>query len=190
MTIIVCGDWSDFHRFLPTVRGEGVGAATPEFGTVTYVTPKIKEMGFDAGEFLRHELSHAVLLQNAGLWKALRLTRQAWLLEGLAVLAGDQHAYGSRADLVKWTRAKSLLPLVATQPYTKPGFELRAAYLAWRYFNEWIIAERGRPLFQELIKAFIDQPANIEPAFARIYGEDLAAAVRRFESTVRSETAP
>src|SRR5215510_8573269 len=57
MTIIVCRSWADFHRFLPTVRGEGVGAATPEFGSVTYVTPKVQEMGFDPGEFVRHELS-------------------------------------------------------------------------------------------------------------------------------------
>ena len=185
MSIIVCRNWSDFHRFMPTMPGEGLGAATPEFGNVTYITPKIDEMNFDPREFIRHELSHAILLQNAGLWKALRFKQHPWLLEGLAVLAADQHAYGGRSELINLARGKSLVPLFQPQPYTKPGFDMRSAYVSWRYFLEWTISESGRAPFQQLITAFIDDPSSVESVFKRIYGEELETAVRRFEASLQ-----
>ena len=90
MTIIVCRNWFDFHRFLPTVRGEGIAAATPEYGTVIFITPKTREMQLDSGEFLRHELSHAVIHQNSTLRKSLQFKHAPWLFEGIAVLSANQ----------------------------------------------------------------------------------------------------
>jgi len=187
MTIIVCRSWSDFHRFLPTVPGESVGAATPEFGTVTYLTPKIQEMKFDPAEFIRHEMSHAVLEQNSTLWNSIRFKQSPWFLEGLAVLAGNQRAYGSWDDFERRIAQQDIEPLFSRQPYRTPGFDMRFAYLTWRYFLEWTTEKRGRAAIQQYMQGFMKRPQEAEQLFSEVYGEDLQTAVRSFEAAVRSK---
>ena len=188
VTIIVCRTWSDFHRFLPTVRGEGVGAATPEFGTVIYITPKVREMRFDPGEFVRHELSHAVLEQNATLWNSLHFKQTPWLLEGLGVLAADQKAYGTWDDFAGRARDTDLIPLFSAMPARRSGFDIRFAYLAWRYFLQWTIETRGRDAFQLFLQGFIGRPSDSQGLFRETYGVDVAGSVRQFEAAVRNGT--
>src|SRR4051812_14813290 len=85
VTVIACRSWEDFHRFLPQMRGNSFGAVTLVPGTVIYVTPKITEKGFDASEFLRHELSHAALNQSQSVWNGYKLAKHGWFFEGIAV---------------------------------------------------------------------------------------------------------
>lgn len=186
MTIIVCRDWSDFHRFMPAVRGEGVGAVTPEFGTVIYLTPRIRQMNFDAGEFLRHELSHAVLHQNAKFWDRLKFKDAPWLVEGLAVLSANQKAYGTWDSFIQRAREEDLTPFYESHVQGTPGFDIRFAYQTWRYFLEWTIETQGRAEFQEFLTRFLQRPTEAEVVFRETYGEDLLLSVRRFESAVRA----
>ena len=186
MTIIVCRDWADFHRFLPIVRGDGMGAATPEYGTVIFVTPKVQQMKFDINEFIRHELSHAVLDQSSNLLKSLQFKKAPWLFEGVAVLAARQNAYGTWDDFVTRVRKESLVPLFLRETWRTLGFDIRFAYSAWRYFLQWTIEIRGRPLFQKLLIGFMDHPAEAEQVFRDVYGRDLSIAVFQFDATVRA----
>jgi hypothetical protein len=185
MTIIVCRSWSDFHRFLPTIRGEGVGAATPEFGTVIYITPKVAQMGFDPGEFVRHELSHAVLEQNATLWNSLHFKQAPWFVEGLGVLSANQKAYGTWEEFVNRGREQTMEPLFSSPAGRTPGFDIRFAYQAWRYFLAWTVETRGRATFKRFMTGFIQRPTEATRLFREVYGEDLRAAVLRFEAAVR-----
>jgi hypothetical protein len=164
-----------------------VGAATPEFGTVTYLTPKIQEMRYDPAEFVRHELSHAVLDQNSTLWNSIQFKQSPWFLEGLAVLASDQKAYGTWDDFEKRMADQAIEPLFSRQPYQTPRFDLRFAYLAWRYFLEWSVETRGRGLLQQYMQEFIKRPKDAELLFREVYGDDLPTAVRSFDSAVRSK---
>jgi hypothetical protein len=186
MTIIVCRSWSDFHRFLPTVRGEGLGAATPEYGTVIFITPKTRERQLDSGEFLRHELSHAVIHQNSTLWKSLQFKRAPWLFEGIAVLSANQQAYGTWEDFERRMRMESIAPLFSTDARRTSKFDMRFAYLAWRYFLAWIIETRGRAPLQEVLTGFMQHPTEVERIFQHVYGENLEAAVSRFATKVRA----
>jgi len=186
MTIIVCRDWADFHRFLPIVRGDGMGAATPEYGTVIFVTPKVQQIKFDTSEFIRHELSHAVLDQSSNLWKSLQFKKAPWLFKGVAVLAARQNTYGTWDDFVTRVRTESLAPLFSHETWKARGFDIRFAYSAWRYFLQWTIDIRGRPLFQKLLLGFMDRPAEAEQVFRDVYGEDLSIAVFQFDATVRA----
>jgi hypothetical protein len=61
LKVIATANWDDFHRFSPLTPGRGIGAATFATGTVIFVSPKLAERGFDYGEFLRHEISHAIV---------------------------------------------------------------------------------------------------------------------------------
>src|SRR5216683_948286 len=60
------------------------------------------------------------------------------------------------------------------------GVDIRFAYSAWRYFLQWTIEIRGRPLFQKLLLDFMDYPAEAEQVFRDVYGEDLSIAVCAF----------
>jgi hypothetical protein len=81
--IITCRDWGDFARFVPTLRGRVVGAVTYDTGTVIFVTPKIAERHFYLAEFLRHELSRAVLHQNTTFWAGRGLNTWRYFLHYL-----------------------------------------------------------------------------------------------------------
>src|ERR1700694_4708225 len=70
------------------------------------------------------------------------------------------------------------------------GFDIRFAYSAWRYFLQWTIEIRGRPLFQKLLLGFMDRPAEAEQVFRDVYGEDLSIAVFQFDATVRAGSTP
>jgi len=185
MTIIVCRNWSDFHHFLPTIRGEGIGAATPEFGTVIYVTPKVEEMHFDSGEYVRHELSHAILEQNSSLWNSLHFKRAPWLFEGVAVLSAHQRAYGAWEEFLERVQSQSIQGMFSSESHRARGFDLRFGYQAWRYFLAWLIDTRGRKQFQELLTGFMKRPNEAERIFGEVYGEPLSSAVERFETMVR-----
>src|SRR2546422_845259 len=62
---------------------------------------KLKEGNFSLEEFLRHELSNALLSQHTTIPKSLKLTAQAWFSEGLAVSFSRQKAYLSQAEFIQ-----------------------------------------------------------------------------------------
>lgn len=184
--VIACRDWSDFHRMLPVIQGRGVGAATLETGTVIYVTPKLDEAHLDKREFLRHELSHAVLNQNASLWRSHRMGPHAWFYEGIAVACGAQQSYDSAEQFRAKARALDLTRVIGGRLATLPEpRDMRFLYPAWRYFLEYRIADGGRDKFQGLIDAFRADPDAIREDYQRIYGEPIEATVRRFQASLR-----
>lgn len=182
ITVVACRDWNDFHRFVPHVSGTAVGAVTLGTGTVIYVTPKIAEMHFDTGEFLRHELSHAALNQHQNLLNALRLVDQAWFMEGVAVLVGRQRSYISGAELAARAQHEDLWPVFDGSRQR----DMRLAYQAWRYFWVWRIAQSGRTPYLRLQEACISDPDGCRNDFQDVYGITLKEAVERYQSDLRS----
>lgn len=177
--IIVCASWTDCHRFMPLIRGEDLGAMTPEYGTVTYITPKVEQMRFDSGEFVRHELTHAVILQNST-WKSrFRFKLTPWLFEGLAVLAADQQAYGTKSDFIARAKDTDLWPLFESGRKTYP--DMRFVYRAWQFFLKWLIATQGRSRFQDFLTKCMDNPDTGDANFRLIYGKDLKSAVQEWQ---------
>jgi hypothetical protein len=110
ITVILCRNWDDFHRFMP---GTGrVGAVALDTGKVIYVAPRIAERGLDYAEFLRHEISHATLDQNQSLGQAHANSRAPWLFEGLAVSFGHQKAYATTQEFKAFVMARDLVPVI------------------------------------------------------------------------------
>ena len=181
LTVIACGSWEDFHRFVPHLRGRAVAAVTLLPGTVIYVTPKIDEKGLELAEFLRHELSHATLNQNQSAWNGYKMTQQQWFSEGLAVSFGRQRAYLSRDEFLAWARHRDLGPTIDPDQRTGKPTDIRFAYGAWRYFLEDLIATRGRDPFQRFLLACMNNPDHFRESFRREYDRGIAEAVRQFE---------
>jgi hypothetical protein len=182
LTVVACRDWSDFERFMPQYRKRNLGALTLATGTVIYVTPKLREKGFDTGEFLRHELSHAVLNQHQSLINAYRITGQEWFYEGSAVLVGKQRAYVSAAEFTESARHQELWQAFDGSPQ----HDMRFAYQSWRYFWDYEISTVGRNSYLQLQLKCMATPEACRSSFAEVYGTPLQQAVAKFQADIRT----
>jgi len=184
LTVIMTRDWDHFQRLLPHMRSRGLGAVTLATGTIIYITPRLEERGFDHGEFLRHEINHAVIHQNQGVISAYRMNELPWLLEGLAVSYGDQKAYLSREQfLIRVRRNPDLLPVI--DPARRAAStDMRFAYPVWRYFVEFLMEHYGRERFQTFLIACMNDPRLWRAHFQQSFAEPLDAAVHRYEGSL------
>jgi hypothetical protein len=172
--------WADFHRQAPWQRGP-VGAITLQTGTVIFVTPKLAEKHLDTGEFLRHELSHAILDQNMTLWRGHKMNQQSWLSEGLAVDFGRQRSYLSEEEFLSRAQTESLAPV-----FNGNNSDMCFNYLAWRYFLEHLIRTRGRDIFQDFLLRAMENPDDVRTVFPEFFGTTFDGAVSEFQAKVRA----
>jgi len=193
--IIVLRDWTDlvlqsaFHS-----RSHGLGAATLPTGTVIWVTPKLRERNLEPAPYLRHELSHAILQQNASLLESLRIGKVRWFSEGLANSSGDTLGCPVPPPLACQLTRDEFIARIRAAPLW-PAFDgretdMRVNYAAWRYFVEYMMRMRGRDVFQKYLLAFIQSPQDAGALFQRTFGIALPDAVGDFERQVRSGKAP
>jgi hypothetical protein len=183
--VILCRNWGDFQRFMPAMGR--VGAVTLDTGTAIYITPRIAEHGFDYGEFLRHEISHATVDQNQSLLEAHANRKAPWLFEGIAVSFGKQQAYASVAQFKAFVMARDLVPVVdpAKRRPDLPS-DMRYNYQVWRYFLEYLIDSYGRDRFQSLLLGVMRDPTASERVFSSVYGVSMPDEIRRFRAAVLS----
>jgi hypothetical protein len=180
VTVVAPRTWTDFHLQAPWQTGP-VGAITLQTGTVIFVTPKIAEKHFDTAEFLRHELSHAILDQNMPLWRGYELHRQTWLSEGLAVDFGRQKAYLSEEEFLARAQTE---PLASAFNGQNP--DMRFNYVAWRDFLEHLIQTRGREKFQDYLLQVMQGPKLARDLFPQFFGVSFEEAVNEFQASVRA----
>ncbi|MFN7934339.1 MAG: hypothetical protein U0R19_13500 [Bryobacteraceae bacterium] len=186
MTVVLTPDWSHFRRLMPHMRSTGIGAVTLATGTVIYVTPKIEERRFDHGEYLRHEICHAVIHQNQGIVDAYRMTHVEWLSEGLAVWIGDQKSYFTREEMVARARKQEVLSSIDPQLRDPAMFSIRYAYQVWRYFCEFLMEHYGRETFQRYLLEVMTDPPRWREKFEAVFGESLEKAVGRYQEKLRA----
>lgn len=188
MTVVLCRSWGDFFRFLPLMSSRALAGATLGNGRVIYLTPKLREKNLAPGEFLRHEIAHAVLHQNQTMLNALRAARQEWFTEGLAVSAGAQKSFVSAQEFVERSRRQSLSPVIDPEQRSAAPvpFDMRFAYQTWRFFLEYLIETNGKERFHRYTAAYAAEPLQYRELFVATYGVELPEAVRSFEDDVRS----
>jgi hypothetical protein len=180
ITVIAPRTWTDFHLQAPWQRGP-VGALTLQTGTVIFVTPKIAEKHFDTAEYLRHELSHAILDQNTTLWRGHKLNSQPWLFEGLAVDFGRQKSYLTEDEFIARAQTEPLLPV-----FNSDNSDMRFNYVAWRYFLEYIIHSRNRDKFQDYLLRVMQDPDRARTLFPEYFGRSFDDAVGEFQTAIRT----
>lgn len=183
LTVILCRDWSQFRRLMPHMRSTGLGGVTLVTGTAIYITPKLDERGFDHGEFLRHEITHAVTHQNQTLLNSFRYGKVEWLCEGTCVLYGRQRSYLSREEFLARAATTPLLPVIDPDQ-RPPSIDMRFAYPTWRYFNEFLMAQ-DRSRYQRFFVRTIADPPQWRTIFEQEYSRPFDAAVAEFEKSVR-----
>src|SRR5205085_8483477 len=167
--VIECKDWRACGRSLPWMGNlHGLGGVTLATGDAIYITPKLKEKAFSVAEFLRHELSHALISQNTSMLSSLKLNEQPWFNEGLAVSFGRQSSYVKRAEFL--TRAKQ----IDLTDYLDPAkravpWDQRFAYPTQRYFIEYLRARFGEERFRQFLRKNIGQPVAWRATFADVF---------------------
>lgn len=186
--VIACANWSDFTRFSPTTRGRAVAAATLETGTVIYVSPKIAERRLDLAEFLRHEISHAILHQNTRLLPQLRLRHRTWFYEGVPVWFGRQQAYLTQPEFLQRAKTADFARLFAfdANAWSPPALDMRFAYVAWRDFLDYLVQQRGRGAFHQFFDSIREDAAQFEESFAVAFGKPMPEMIADFQQAIRS----
>jgi hypothetical protein len=187
MEIIACKDWGSCARYLPWLTVRVLGGVTLATGDVIYITPRLKERNLSTAEFLRHELSHALISQNTTIRNSVKLTNQAWFSEGLAVSFGRQAAYLSGAEFL--AKAKDAEMIVYLDPeridQSIPGWSIRFAYPAQRYFLEYLKVRFGDDRFQQFLLGYLATPDEYRKIFADVFGLSFADAIGEYQQAIR-----
>lgn len=188
LRIVACRDWSDFIRFSPLTPGRAVAGVTLNPGTVIYISPKIAERGFDTGEFLRHEIAHAAVMQNISFLNERRLRHHTWLYEGVPVWFARQRAFLTQDEFLAQARTMDLLPVLefdanASHP---AKIDMRFAYIAWSDFLDYLVQQRGRDLFDRFFRSAQLDPGQVNAMFERSYGAPFSVVVRNFQQAIQA----
>lgn len=182
ITVVVCRNWPDFFRFVPMIRGR-VGAVTLDTGTAIYVAPRVAEKHLDLAEFLRHELTHALVDQNVPIWRVYQMRPTSWLAEGVPVNVGRQKSYVTRAEFLARARDTNLLPVIDT---TKESADMRFNYIAWSNFIDYLRQTRSHATFLRYFRTFLNDPAGQHRNFQQIYGKPLPDTIQEFQDAIRA----
>jgi hypothetical protein len=152
---------------------------------VIYLTPKLKEKQFSIAEFLRHELSHALISQNTSMRNSLKLNEQPWFNEGVAVSFGRQHDYMQRDEFLARAQQSDLADYLDPDKRAVP-WEQRFAYPAQRYFIEYLRARFGAERFQQFLRKNIVQPAAWRATFAEVYALPFEQVVHSYSEALKT----
>jgi hypothetical protein len=185
ITIVLCRSWRDFHRFVLWQGGAPAGL-TLATGDAIYITPKVDEKHFEHGEFVRHELSHAILAQNAPVLRTHEASRRdPWFVEGLAVWFGRQHAFVTQQEF--FDRAASM-GVAKTLKAGYGGTDLRYGYIAWRDYLDYLDQTYGHERFVAFMHAANEHPADKYAILQSTFGVSWNESVSRFEAAVLSRS--
>jgi len=167
--VIECKDWRACDRSLPWMGNlHGLGGVTLATGDAIYITPKLKEKGFSTAEFLRHELSHALISQNTSMLSSFKLNEQPWFNEGLAVSFGRQSNYVKRDEFLARAKQIDLVNYLDPAKRVEP-WDQRFAYATQRYFIEYLRAQFGEDRFRQFLRKNIGQPVAWRATFADVF---------------------
>ena len=188
--VIACKNWGDCERGLPWLRVHSLGGVALATGDIVYITPKLSEMHFSTREFLRHEISHALLYRNTTLLKAYRIGQWSpWLTEGLAVSFGRQRDYFSRERFLEMAAHVDLAGYLDPARPASP-WNARFAYATQRYFIEFLKRQHGEDTFAAYLRQAIAAPDRTFPLFEECFHRPMADAIGAYQSEVRSAAWP
>ena len=189
LTVIACKNWGDCGRGLPWLPVGNLGGVTLLTGGVIYITPKVEEKHLHTGEFLRHEISHALISQNTSPLAVYELGKHEWLFEGIAVAFGHQQDYFTRGEFLKQAAQTELANYIDPIQRATP-WNPRFAYPTERYFVEFIRNRFGEDRFASYLSKTIARPERAESMFGDTFGISFAEAIASYQKSVRAGAWP
>jgi hypothetical protein len=190
--VIACKNWGDCERALPWLNVKVLGGVTLAVGDVIYITPRLTERNLSVEEFLRHELSHALVSQHTTIRKSLRITEQGWFSEGLAVSFARQKAYFSEPEFLEKASTTDLAKFIdpAQMHRSSDEWDARFAYTAQRYFIEYVKRQFGADRFQEFTRQYLDDPDSYSRLFSQVFQTSFSSAIEEFSHCLKRSSLP
>lgn len=161
-----------------------------------WLNPNIKGLAFVTGDiiyvasikrpypmksYLMHELSHALLYQNASCAKKLRMHRLPWVMEGAAVAFGGPDYMGNQEFTANFSKFRVTVPDAADLPFSNPKqFSSGLLYPVYGDFSKYLIEKYGEKKYHTFLKRFIDEPDQPHILVKEIFGVDLHNLARQF----------
>ena len=197
VTVIVTRSWKQFNR--GTLLGvddmprEVLGAAL-QTGDIIYLSPLMAEPGRRPRAVLKHELAHALLYQHTGLRKSFALREVRWLLEGLAVHAGnpDDYLSGREFRVLADEHPEYLFRPTGHSSADRMPRELGGVFMLseYRFFVEFLQDRHGDARLRAFVRMVVDDPTDVPAAFERAYGVTLESVEDSFMRCLRDGTCP
>jgi hypothetical protein len=181
--VIIPGPGTSMKRFLPILRGRSYSVSLSGVNLIYIGTnARTSEYGIEA--FLKHELSHMLIGQNAENRKAkLEMQRQSWLVEGIATYYGGPQ-YHDRESMVALSEQfdLELSELNESNIMHIPSSEIRLRYSFYRHFTLYLIETYGLEKFQLYLKEYIHDPHAYNALFTKVYAEDMESVLASFHA--------
>jgi len=204
LRIVVCASAEQYRRFS---MGSG-HACTTQTGTVIYIAPSLWETTYPPElvvdgskldllppvrkgprpvlEFLKHELSHAILYQNTSLLKAVKIN--TWLEEGLAVYFGNRSHYYRGKDLrllaVEQDNFFNIFDDEAMPPHIPKEILHTFRYGIFCAFVDYLITTYTLDAVLHFVHDYIQMPDQEEALFHAHFGTTEEEALGQFQNTV------
>jgi hypothetical protein len=182
VNIVLVRTWSDFRRFAPWTYSELLGGASLVTGDAIYITPRVKTLDLDHAEFVRHEIAHSVLAQNApALSTYWAVQHLSWFSDGLAVWFAGYRTFGTQASYFdRAQRGTVASDIVDSQRVP----DLRRGYVTWRNFMDYLDQTHGHASFLAFVHAANRDPKSVESLFRDHLGSSIRDASSAFEAAV------
>ncbi len=142
--------------------------------------------------YLRHELSHSLIFQHAGLINAYKYPE--WLLEGIAIYSSNQMGtsfYPGKEEVYQNIKDGNFMPPHLFKTAGEDSIPLDVKYrITFMYSQfacivDYLVTIYGKDKFLSFMKKLIENNNNDE-VFMSVYGIDFSKAVEDFKKHVFS----
>ena len=184
--IVVLDKESSMKRFLPWFRGSGYSVSL-SMANVIYIGPSARRSVHGIEPYLKHELSHMLIGQNASPKKALKIHRQGWLTEGIAEYYSG-HSFYTKDEFLRVCQARNtdFTSLLIDNPMTMPIQDIRFKYTYYKYFIEFLAESHGMPKLRAYLKKYLNEPERYIDIFDEVYAVDLDTLLSEFRQYILS----
>ena len=179
--IIIPGRETSMKRYLPWMKGSGYSVKLG-FVNVIYIGATGRNSPYGIDIFLKHEISHLLIHQNASSAKNnMKILKQGWFAEGIATYYGGPHYYTKDEFILLWQEnGMKFDRLYEANPHEMDKSIIRLKYTYYRFFAEFLINTYGLEKLQYYLKRYVNDPGNYKTFFPEVYDEDINAILARF----------
>jgi hypothetical protein len=187
--IIICKK-SDLLFYLPWIgphNASGIGPKTVYLST--YAINKYR----DPRSFIKHELSHILLLQNYGNFTCMSVWKNnEWLPEGFAVYVTDGFpGHITKNELLSKMKEYGIYYTKNTKTILagkKPGdVHISVRYKIYYYFIAFLIENYNKDTFISFLHSAFDNPAGIMDTFHKHYNSTFTESLIHFYGYLNNE---
>ena len=180
--IVILGKESNMKRYLPWLNGSGYSIKLGMVNVI-YIGPNARTSPYGMEPYLKHEISHLLIHQNASSAKSnFQIQHQGWLTEGVATYFGGPHFYDRHELFELWTENGLAFDDLYCENPLEMGGRFKMKYTYYRFFIDYLISTYGLEQFQSYLRMYIRDPKKYQSIFMDVYGKDLSDILSGFKT--------